>query len=99
MAYEYAALESAFNVVSRATATPPLIAALDSFLVYYRSLVEFFHTGKDWRIRYPDNDIRAEHYIPGWTTPTFNEWGEMERGYAHPACAPIHQGDQSQNRD
>src|ERR1044072_7414388 len=78
VAYEYVALESAFKVVTNPPTTPIFVAAFDSFLVHYRSLVEFFHSGTDWRIRFPDNDIRAEHYIKGWTTPLLKEWKKWE---------------------
>jgi hypothetical protein len=73
VAYEYAALESAFNLSQTATKTPPLIAAFDSFLIHYRSLVEFFfHTSEKQRRR--KDDLRAEDYVEGWTTPTLKEW-------------------------
>jgi hypothetical protein len=47
--------------------------AIDSFLVHYRSLVEFFlHTTK--KPRYRKDDIRAEDYVATWTTPSLPEW-------------------------
>jgi hypothetical protein len=77
VAYEYAALESAYNLAQTATKTPPLIAAFDSFLVHYRSLVEFFfHTSQKQRQR--KDDLRAEDYVKGWTTPTLNEWDKWK---------------------
>jgi hypothetical protein len=71
--YEYAALESAYNVAFSATTTPPLIAAFDLFLLHYRSLAEFFHATSDQRRRHVD-DIRAEDYVTGWRTPHLPMW-------------------------
>lgn len=73
VAYEYAALESAFKLAFSATTTPPLIAAIDSFLVHYRGLVEFFHTTREWRRKFTD-DPRAEDYVATWTTPSLPAW-------------------------
>jgi hypothetical protein len=73
VAYEYAALESAYNLVFSAASTPPRIAAFDSFLVHYRSLVEFFQATSD-RPKAHTDDIRAEDYLAGWTTPHLPMW-------------------------
>jgi len=73
VAYEYAALESAYNLAQTATKTPPLIAAFDSFLVHYRSLVEFFAKEKHRK-----DDVRAKDYIAGWTTPPLPEWAKWK---------------------
>ena len=71
--YEYAALESAYNLAFSATTTPPLNAAFDSFLLHYRSLAEFFHATGD-RARGHGDDIRAEDYVDGWKTPHLPMW-------------------------
>jgi hypothetical protein len=71
--YEYAALESAYNLAFNATTTPPFVAAFDSFLVHYRSLGEFFHATSGYSKRCPD-DIRAGDYVAAWRTPYLPMW-------------------------
>jgi hypothetical protein len=75
--YEYAALESAYRLAFSPTKPPTLRAAIDSFLVHYRSLVEFFQATSDKKRVYTD-DIRAEDYVAGWTTPPLPMWGAWE---------------------
>jgi hypothetical protein len=77
VAYEYAALESACALAQTATKTPSLIAAIDSFLVHYRSLVEFF-TDTATKERYKKDDMRAEDYVNGWKTPPLPEWNKWK---------------------
>jgi hypothetical protein len=94
VAYEYVALVSAFKVVSNPPTTAIFVTAFDSFLLHYRTLVEFFSDPK--KIDRKD-DIRAIHYVPTWNAPALPMWdvwkNELHTLLAHLSTKrnPVHE--------
>jgi len=72
IAYEYRILNTAYRLALNAKDTPSFVVAFDSFLLHYRTLIEFFYSTSDRAKR--SDDLRAGDYVPGWRTPSFPMW-------------------------
>jgi hypothetical protein len=73
LAYEWRCLNGSFRLLFSGASGDMFNAAFNDFLVHYRCLGHFF----GFR-RKDKDDVLAEHFIPGWTSPAMTSWGEAE---------------------